>query len=246
VKATTEHNKKHRTKAQQIHCKKVNATDSPLSRQMMTKEGVSSYPTILVYCKGKRVGEYDGIRTADALMEYAKHQCCSSDTQRGGGIWGSPAPYPQGSPASGSPFDVPSQVPPGQQASSPTTAMPPAPLNGGLYGGESCLGKPWCSVPVPATSAAYINENLRSANPPKAALTQYPTGAQHRPGNSFTAMPGVSHYAQGGKGPNRILCTGCQGGGGGRKSRRARQRRHSKRRHSKTVGKRSGRRRVQQ
>ena len=47
----------------------------------------------------------------------------------------------------------------------------------------------------------------------------YPTGATNRPGNSYSAMPGVRHYAKGGEGPNELLCTGCVGGrqrGGGR------------------------------
>lgn len=146
-------------------------------------------------------------------------------------------PYPASSPAVGAPFDVPSNVPPAQQASSPTTAMPPPPYNAGLYTGKP-FGGAWGNLPVTPTATAYTNQNLRSANPPPGATVNYPTGATHRPGNSYSAMVGVNHYAKGGTGPNTIQCTPChtskQTAGGKRRRRRRNASRRSKRRVSRS------------
>lgn len=68
----------------------------------------------------------------------------------------------------------------------------PAPThNAGLYSGPAFSG-PWGNIPVTPTTANMIHNNLRSANPPPGATTQYP--GTNRSGNSYTAMPGVSWY----------------------------------------------------
>ena len=66
-------------------------------------------------------------------------------------------------------------------------------LNGGLYTGTPFLkGAPWANVPVIPDVDYMTNVNLRSANPPPDATTQYPGGP--RPGNNNQAMPGVDLY----------------------------------------------------
>ena len=68
----------------------------------------------------------------------------------------------------------------------------PAPThNAGLYSGPSFSG-PWGNIPVVPTTANMIHNNLKSANPPPGATTQYP--GTSRSGNSYTAMPGVLLY----------------------------------------------------
>jgi hypothetical protein len=47
-------------------------------------------------------------------------------------------------------------------------------------------------VPVTPDVDVYINQNLRSANPPPGATTQYPGNI--RPGNNWQGMPGVVAY----------------------------------------------------
>jgi len=71
---------------------------------------------------------------------------------------------------------------------------PPKPsLNGGLYGGAPFTpGAPWANVPVTPDVDVYIHQNLRSANPPPGATTQYPGNI--RPGNNWQGMPGVAAY----------------------------------------------------
>ena len=79
-----------------------------------------------------------------------------------------------------SPYNASSSVPP-----------PPPSLNGGLYTGEPFLkGAPWGNVPVIPDVSYMTHVNLRSANPPLAAIYQYPGNI--RPGNNFQEMPGVS------------------------------------------------------
>ena len=70
-------------------------------------------------------------------------------------------------------------------------AAPSPTHNAGLYSGPAFNG-PWGNIPVTPTTANMIHNNLRSANPPPGATTQYP--GTHRSGNSYTAMPGVSWY----------------------------------------------------
>lgn len=69
---------------------------------------------------------------------------------------------------------------------------PPKPsLNGGLYTGEPfAKDAPWANVPVVPDVGYMIHYNLRSAQPPMDALTQYP--GNNRPGNNYQPMPGVS------------------------------------------------------
>ena len=74
---------------------------------------------------------------------------------------------------------------------SPDTQMPPAEKNGGLYGGEQSI-RPWSSIPVVPTATNYIYNNLRSANPPPGATTQYVS--LDRFGNNYSPMPEVKWY----------------------------------------------------
>lgn len=69
----------------------------------------------------------------------------------------------------------------------PHNIPPPAP-NGGLYTGTPFAG-PWGNVPVIPDVDYMTHINLRSANPPKEALMQYPGTV--RLGNNHQTMPGV-------------------------------------------------------
>lgn len=72
---------------------------------------------------------------------------------------------------------------------------PPRP-NGGLFTGETFHeGAPYANIPVVPDSGYLIHYNLRSANPPKEALYQYPSTL--RPGNNTPIQPGVGEFAQG-------------------------------------------------
>ncbi len=65
--------------------------------------------------------------------------------------------------------------------------------NGGLYGGAAFApNAPWANIPVSPDVDTYIHQNLKSANPPPQATTQYPGNV--RPGNNFQVMPGVDAY----------------------------------------------------
>lgn len=69
--------------------------------------------------------------------------------------------------------------------------IPKPALNGGLYTGESFKkNAPWANVPVIPDVGYMTNVNLRTANPPLDALTQYP--GNNRPGNNEQFMPGVN------------------------------------------------------
>ena len=68
------------------------------------------------------------------------------------------------------------------------TAMPPAPNHGGLFSGPPS-NNPWNSISVTPTMTNYVQNNLRSANPPPGATQQY-VGTS-RLGNNYVAMPGV-------------------------------------------------------
>ena len=84
-----------------------------------------------------------------------------------------------------------------KQAPSPTH-------NAGLYSGPAFNG-PWGNIPVVPTTANLINNNLRSANPPPGATTQYP--GTNRLGNNYIAMPGVYWYTSKEKCPYKIKVT---------------------------------------
>ena len=66
---------------------------------------------------------------------------------------------------------------------------------------------PWGNIPVKPDSSYYIHENLKSADPPPKALTQY--SGTNRPGNNFNINKGVYNYKTNGfnKGPFRIKVT---------------------------------------
>ena len=68
---------------------------------------------------------------------------------------------------------------------------PPPKVNGGLYTGEPfAKNAPWGNIHIPPTTHHYINEGLRSANPPPGAITQYPHYV--RPGNNWQEMRGIT------------------------------------------------------
>lgn len=117
------------------------------------------------------------------------------------------------------PYDVPSNIHPYQQWDSPTTSAPPSQYNAGLYTGPSFQG-PYGNIPVTPTTPSMINGNLRSAEPPMDALTQY-VGA-NRMGNNYRAVPGISWYAdQNPAVKHNIICNAT--GGGSRKKRSQRR-----------------------
>lgn len=82
-------------------------------------------------------------------------------------------------------------VPPAFRDNSPNTAMPPVPRHGGLYSGPETQN-PWNSIRVTPTMTNYIQNNLRSANPPPGATEQY-VGTP-RLGNNYVPMPGIYWY----------------------------------------------------
>ncbi len=63
--------------------------------------------------------------------------------------------------------------------------------NAGIFSGEQATG-PWGSIKVEPTTTNYINNNLKSADPPLQALTQYP--GTDRGGNNTQEMTGVVDY----------------------------------------------------
>jgi hypothetical protein len=88
------------------------------------------------------------------------------------------------------PVDNKTNVPYTKRDSSPFTEIRGPTKNGGLYGGEHS-NKPWMPIYVEPTSTGFM-ENLRSANPPPGAISQF-VGTT-RLGNNYTAMPGVEWY----------------------------------------------------
>jgi len=79
-------------------------------------------------------------------------------------------------------------VTPSQRSTDANTAMPPAPVHGGLYNAPETKN-PWNAIAVTPTMTNYIQFNLRSANPPPGATEQY-VGTE-RPGNNYAPMPGT-------------------------------------------------------
>ena len=119
-----------------------------------------------------------------------------------------------------------SGVPPLQQWNGPGTSAPPPDYNGGLYTGAPFSG-PWGTIPVTPTTSNLIHNNLRSAEPPPGATTQYP--GTNRLGNNFKATPGLNWHpgtAQN-PGPYRMVCA--SGGGRRSSSQKAKKRRSSTR-----------------
>ena len=74
-------------------------------------------------------------------------------------------------------------------------------LNGGLYTGEAFNG-PWKNTYVVPDAIYMTNQNLRSANPPQNALTQY--GDIIRPGNNNPKLSNVHKFSN----QHNIICTG--------------------------------------
>ena len=89
------------------------------------------------------------------------------------------------------PVDVKSNIPPELRAHDAHTAMPPPPVNGGLYSGPQS-NQPYVPQSVPHTTTYYIQHLLRSANPPPGATEQYI--GDNRLGNNYVPMPGVNWY----------------------------------------------------
>jgi len=82
-------------------------------------------------------------------------------------------------------------VPPAFRDNGPDSIMPQVARHGGLYSGPESKN-PWNSIPVTPTMTNYIQNNLRSANPPPGATEQY-VGTS-RLGNNYAPMPGVYWY----------------------------------------------------
>lgn len=82
-------------------------------------------------------------------------------------------------------------IPPAYRMDGPNAAMPPAPIHGGLFTGPN-TNNPWNSIPITPTMTNYIQNNLRSANPPPGATEQYI--GTHRLGNNYVSMPGTYWY----------------------------------------------------
>ena len=228
---------------------KVMAINTDKYDTRSVKPDVFGFPTIRAYQDGQMVREFDADRSQTALLKFVRTHLGSSSSrkrrasqtagrrlrrssfarhrqsrrqrrkQRGGGN------------AIGKPFDVPSKVAAGAQWSGPYDQAPASPYNGGLYTGPPASG-PHAPIPVTPTAANYIHENLRSASGTPQSTTQYPTAATHRPGNNWSAMPGVYNYAKQGTGPHSIHCTGDAPAavGGSRRSRHRRPRRTRARR----------------
>lgn len=109
------------------------------------------------------------------------------------------------------------------QASGPNDAIVPPSYNAGLYTGPPFSG-PWGNQPSAPTTTNYINNNLKSANPPPGATISYP--GTERLGNNYQAMPGVNAYqstSQVNWGPHKINCTSGKSMVGGKKKKTARR-----------------------
>ena len=79
------------------------------------------------------------------------------------------------------------------------TKIPEPKVNGGLYTGELFKpNAPYANIPAVPDSGYLINQSLRTADPPKQALTQYPN---IRPGNNMLGTPGITDFAN-----NKLTC----------------------------------------
>lgn len=86
------------------------------------------------------------------------------------------------------PTDLKSEIPMHLRASGINDRIPTPVPNGGLYNAPQATG-PYASIPVAPTGTNMTYYNLRSANPPPGAITQFQ--GTNRLGNNYTAMPGV-------------------------------------------------------
>ena len=81
------------------------------------------------------------------------------------------------------------------------SAIPPRALNGGLYTGEPFQkDAPWRNFPAVPDAGYLTHVNLRSAQPPPGATTQFSAGL--RPGNNEPRLPGVQVYSD----QHAVLC----------------------------------------
>jgi len=94
--------------------------------------------------------------------------------------------YTMSNKTNGRTLNVPKSLPPGR--------IPSNSYNGAVTIGAPCKG-PHCAIPVPPTSAYMTNVNLRSANPPPGALTQF--ASTHRLGNNSDLNVGIGKYVNG-------------------------------------------------
>ena len=94
--------------------------------------------------------------------------------------------YNMSNKSNGRTLNVPKVLAPGM--------IPNSSYNGAISIGEKCEG-PHCAIPVNPTSGFMINQNLRSANPPAAALQMYPS--TFRLGNNSDVNPGITKYVNG-------------------------------------------------
>lgn len=69
--------------------------------------------------------------------------------------------------------------------------MPMPPKNGGLYGGPQ-VNHPWMPQPVIPTETNLIMNNLKSANPPPGATSQFVSTLRY--GNNYVSMPNVYKF----------------------------------------------------
>ena len=221
--------------APHINALKVNAEDFDIAS---VSPEVHGYPTVRAYSDGKIVDDFEEDRTEANLLNFANKHLSDTPSQTGGGRSkrrqgkrqrgsrrrrthqrGGMAPV---SSFVGAPMDTHSSVPPAQQSTDAMSPMAPPAPHGGLYHPSAPPAKGgWGSIPVPATAAGYTHENLRSANPPPGATEQYMTAATNRPGNSYSAKPGVYNYKDG-----TTYALKCTNGarGGRRRGRRTRRR----------------------
>ena len=91
------------------------------------------------------------------------------------------------------PIDVASEVHPYLRSEDTQSSVPPPMINGGLYCGPQ-NNAPWMPKYVPPTTTFFMQSLVRNAdpNPPPGISEQYP--GENRPGNNYTAMPGVNWY----------------------------------------------------
>jgi len=82
-------------------------------------------------------------------------------------------------------------VEPAYRNKGPNNSMPPVPVHGGLFNAPETRNS-WNAIPVTPTMTNFIQNNLRSANPPPGATEQYI--GTHRLGNNYVSMPGVYWY----------------------------------------------------
>ena len=115
----------------------------------------------------------------------------------------------------GASINLDSNIPKNLQWNNPFEMAPNPPLNGGLYIGAPGNG-PWAAIPKTPTTSYMINENLKSANPPPRATTQYPL--TNGPGNNFQGNKDLLWYISNGvnKGPFKLQVQS----GGKKKSKR--------------------------